>query len=1115
MWIVRLALRRPYTFVVMAVLIAILGGTAIATMPVDIFPYIDIPIVSVVWPYQGLAPEEMEKRVVTNFERNLASGVNDIEHIESQSYKDIAVVRVYFHPNVQIDMAVAQVTAQMQSSLRSMPPGMFPANVLKYDAGSVPILRLGLASKTLREQEIFDLGQNFIRVPLATVQGAAVSYPFGGKNRAVMVDLNLDQLYSKQLSPIDVSNALNLQNLILPAGTAKLAEIEYQIRVNSSPIVLDELNNLPIKTVNGATVYVKDVAQVRDGFSVQTNIVRTDGNRGVMLSVTRTGKASTLAVVNAVKAALPRILATVPPDLKISVLGDQSIFVRASIQGVVREALLAAGLTALMILLFLGSWRSTLIVCISIPLSILASLCLLSLLGQTINVMTLGGLALAVGILVDDATVEIENIHRNIGMRKPLVKAILDGAQQIAVPAFVSTLAICIVFVPVLLLTGTARFLFTPLAMAVVFAMLASYLLSRTLVPTMIRALLKSEVSMYRQGAEGETKLGKGPIWRAHYIFNALFEKLRFRYVGLLDWSLYHRGRVLTAFLGLSLASLGLVWLIGEDFFPNVDSGQMRLEARAPAGTRLEQTEVRFAAIEREIRDVIPAREMDTLIDNIGVVNCWACLAQGEIPTISSADGEILISLNKEKHGSTRDYEVLLRKRLHRRFPDTTFFFNPANITTQILNFGLPAPIDLQIVGRDLDANYRIAQQLADRISHIPGAADVHVHQVIDQPEIRLNVDRTKAMELGLTQRDVTSSMLISLSGSSQVAPNFWMNWSNGVQYSVGVQTPQYKVDSLDALLRTPISVASGAVNFTTAGSQAGASTAGLASVGTSPSGSSQAYGNPGAMAGTTQLLSNLVTVQRGAAPVIVNHYNVQPVFDVYANVDRRDLGGVGAEVQKIMATQQAHLPRGTTLTLRGQIETMQTSFFRLGLGMAFAVVLVYLLMTVNFQSWVDPFIILTALPGAMAGILWMLFVTGTTLSVPSLMGAIMCIGVATANSILIVTFANDERAVVPTAREAMLSAGYARIRPVLMTAAAMILGMLPMALGLGEGGEQNAPLGRAVIGGLIFATVTTLFVVPIIYTYMRAKPPVDHERQLEEDELEGLSETEWNGGRI
>ena len=1104
MWIVRLALRRPYTFVVMAILIAILGGTAILTMAVDIFPYIDIPIVSVVWPYYGLAPEEMEKRVVTNFERNLTSGVNDIEHIESQSYKDIAVVRVYFHPNVKIDMAVAQVTAQMQSSIRNMPPGMFPANVLKYDAGSVPILHLGLSSTTLREQEIFDLGQNFIRTPLATVQGAAVSYPFGGKNRAVMVDLNLDELYAKQLSPIDVSNALSLQNLILPAGTAKLADIEYQIRLNSSPTILNELNNLPIKTVNGATVYMKDVAQVRDGFSVQTNIVRTNGARGVMLSVTRTGKASTLAIVNAVKAELPKILSTVTPELKVSILDDQSLFVRASIQGVLREALIAAGLTGLMILLFLGSWRSTLIVCISIPLSILTSLCVLSLLGETINVMTLGGLALAVGILVDDATVEIENTHRNLGMLKPLVRAVLDGASQIAVPTLVSTLSICIVFVPVLLLTGTARYLFTPLAMAVVFAMLASYLLSRTLIPNMVHYLLKSEVALYQQGEHGESAGGRGVFWRAHYIFNRFFEGLRFRYMGLLHWSLWHRGRVLTAFLLFSVASLGLAWLVGKDFFPNVDSGQMRLHARAPAGTRLEETEVRFAAIEREIRDVIPPREMDTLIDNIGLVNCWACLAQGEIPTISSADGEIMISLQKD-HSPTVDYEQLLRKRLRERFPDTTFYFNPANITTQILNFGIPASIDLQVVGRNTDAGYKIAQRLAEKISHIPGAADVHVHQVVDQPEIRLNVDRAKASQMGLTQRDVTSSMLISLSGTSQIAPNFWMNWDNGVSYTVGVQTPQYRINSLDAMLRTPVSAASSVVNSTTADSQAGASGSGNAGVGAAPSGASQAYGNPGALAAGTQLLSNLVTVQRDTAPVIVNHYNIQPVFDVYANVDRRDLGGVGAEVEKIMRAEEPKLPRGTSFALRGQYQTMQQSFSRLALGLAFAVVLVYLLMTVNFQSWLDPFIILTALPGAMAGILWMLFVTGTTLNVPSLMGAIMCIGVATANSILMVTFANDERAVVPTAREAMLSAGFARIRPVLMTATAMILGMLPMSLGLGEGGEQNAPLGRAVIGGLIFATVTTLFVVPIIYTYLRTKPPVDHERELEEEERLGI----------
>jgi multidrug efflux pump subunit AcrB len=1099
MWIVRLALGRPYTFVVMAVLIAILGGAAIVTMPVDIFPYIDIPIVSVLWYYPGLGPEEMEKRVSTNFERTLTSNVNDIEHIESQSYSGYSVERIYFHPNVKIDMAVAQVTATMETALRNMPPGMFPANVLKYDASSVPILQLGLSSKTLREQDIFDIGNNFIRTPLGTVQGASVSYPFGGKMRSVMVDLNLDELYAKQLSPIDVSNALNLQNLVLPAGTAKLAKTEYQVRVNSSPVLLNDLNNLPIKTVNGATVYIKDVAQVHDGYSVQNNIVRTNGARGVLITVTRNGKASTLSIVNAVKAALPNILANVTPELKVTALADQSIFVRASIRGVIREALIAAGLTGLMILLFLGSWRSTFIVCLSIPLSILTSLCILSLLGETINVMTLGGLALAVGILVDDATVEIENTHRNIAMRKPLVRAVLDGASQIAVPTFVATLSICIVFVPVILLTGTARYLFTPLAMAVVFAMLASYLLSRTLVPTMMAYLLESEMGTHREGDDGAPALRGGPIWSAHHLFNALFEKLRYRYLGLLDWSLAHPGRVLAAFMGVSIASFGLVSLIGEDFFPAVDAGQMRLHARGPAGMRIEETELKFAALEREIRAVIPPDQLDMMIDNIGIPNSWPALAQGDIPTISSADGEILISLNKEHHAPTREYEVLLRKRLRDMFPDMSFFFQPADITSQIVNFGLPAPIDLQVVGSNSGANYKIAQTLSKKISLIPGAADVHVHQVTAQPEINLNVDRVKASQLGLTQRDVTSSMLISLSGSSTVSPNFWVNWSNGVNYNIGVQTPQYRLDSLDALLRTPISIPTEVESGVNPGSMSGAAGGTNSFVAASPNGASQAYGNPGAMAGSTQLLSNLVTVQRDYVPVIVNHYNVLPVFDVYANVDRRDLGGVGAEVRKIMRDETPRLPRGTTFSLRGQVATMQSSFFRLALGMIFAVVLVYLLMTVNFQSWLDPFIILTALPGAMAGILWMLFITGTTLSVPSLMGAIMCVGVATANSILMVTFANDERADGVSAKTAMLAAGHARMRPVLMTATAMILGMLPMALGLGEGGEQNAPLGRAVIGGLMFATVTTLFVVPIIYTYLRKKPPVDYQRSLAE----------------
>jgi multidrug efflux pump subunit AcrB len=1082
----------------MAVLIAILGGFAIATTPVDIFPYIDIPIVSIVWQYSGLSPEEMENRIVTNFERALTANVNDIEHIESQSYQSVSAVRVYFHANVQVDLALAQIVTQCQVQVRNMPPGTFPPQVLKYDAASVPILQLGLSSKTLSEEQVFDQAQNFIRTPLATVQGAAVSYPFGGKNRQIMVDLNLQELYAKQLSPSDVSNALSLQNLILPAGTAKIGKTEYPILINGSPPVVSEFNNLPIKTINGATIYMKDVATVRDGFSPQQNIVRTNGSRGVLLTVTRTGKTSTLAIVNAVKEALPKVMATIPPALKLSVFGDQSLFVRAAVGGVVRETLIAALLTGTVILLFLGSWRSTLIVCISIPLSILTSICILSLLGETINVMTLGGLALAVGILVDDATVEIENTHRNLGMRKPLVRAVLDGASQIAVPTLVSTLSICIVFVPVLLLVGTARYLFGPLALAVVFAMMASYLLSRTLIPTMVHQLLGSEARIYQQGGHG----GRGMLWTVHRGVNVLFERLRYRYLGLLDFSLRHRAPVLILFLALSFGSFFLVRLVGQDFFPDVDAGQLRLHARNVPGTRIEQTEVRFAEVEQEIRNALPANEIDTILDNIGIPNAWASLAQGDVPNIAATDGEFLISLNREKHGPVREYEVLLRKRLAQRFPDMVFFFEPANITNQILNFGLPAPIDLQIVGgRDSANSYKIARKLRDRIARIPGAADVHIHQVFRQPQLNLNVDRVKAGQLGLTQRDVSASMLISLSGTNQVAPNFWMNPVNGITYNVGVQTSQYRIDSLDQLLRTPITAGTSALNMTTPGSLAGVAASGDASIGTSPSGASQAYGNPGAMPPGAQLLSNLVDVQRSYGPVIVNHYNVAPVFDVYANVDRRDLGSVGRDVESIMKEEQASLPRGTTFSLRGEYETMQASFVRLGLGMAFAVVLVYLLMAVNFQSWLDPFIILTALPGAIAGILWILFVTGTTLSVPSLMGSIMCVGVATANSILMVTFANDERASIPLARDAMLSAGYARLRPVLMTATAMILGMLPMALAMGEGGEQNAPLGRAVIGGLLGATVTTLFVVPIFYTYLRTKPPIDRERRLEQEE--------------
>ncbi len=1109
MWIVRLALRRPYTFVVMSLAILLLGVASIITMPIDIFPYIDIPVISVVWNYAGMSPSEMESRVLTVFERAMTTTVNDIEHIESQSYYGVSVVKVYFQPNVKIDMAMAQITAQSNSVTRAMPPGIYPPSIIKYDASSVPIIQLGLESKTLSEQEINDLAQNFIRTPLATVQGAAVPGPYGGKSRQVVVDLDPNALYAKQLSAIDVSNAFNLQNLILPAGTIKVGDTEYAVRLNSSPEIISAMGDLPIKTVNGATVYLKDVATVRDGFSVQQNIVRTNGTRGALLTILRNGQASTLDIVNKVKAQLPIIEAAMPPALKVRQLFDQSLFVRAAISGVVKEAITAAVLTGLMILLFLGSWRSTVIVCISIPLSILTSLIVLKLMGHTINVMTLGGLALAVGILVDDATVEIENTHRNLAMKKPLVRAVLDGAQQIAIPAFVSTLSICIVFAPVLLLTGAAKFLFTPLALAVVFAMLASYMLSRTLIPTMVHYMLKPEVDMYRSGEHGEggTAEGHSIIWRVHFAFNRSFERFRASYTGLLDWALDHRAAVLTVFLIFSLGSLGLVRLVGRDFFPTVDSGQIRLHAQAPAGTRIEKTELIFAEIEKEIRSVIPPNQLDTILDNIGVPPGGFNLAFGDSAAIGNNDGDILISMTPD-HAPTDLTTQRLRKRLHEKFPDIVFFFEAANITNQILNSGLPAPIDVQVTGRDAGPNYEIAKHLSERIARIPGAVDVHVHQVVDAPELRVNVDRIKAGQLGLTQKDVATSLLISLSGTSQVAPSFWLNWKNGVSYNVLIQTPQYKLDSLDKLMRTPVSAANSAVAFNTPGSMAGASNQGDASNSVSPNQSSAAYANPGTLPYQTQLLSNLATLEHSTGPEIANHYNVQPVFDVYANIDRRDLGGVATQVEKIIADTK--VPKTAQIILRGQAATMQNSFYRLGLGLLAAIVLVYLLMAVNFQSWVDPFIILSALPGALAGILWMLYVTQTTLNVPSAMGAIMCIGVATANSILMVVFANDERLAGKGARASALSAGYTRLRPVLMTAAAMILGMLPMALGIGEGAEQNAPLGRAVIGGLLLATVTTLLIVPIIYSYLRVEAPIDHDRQIQEEEREGLPESEF-----
>ena len=857
---------------------------------------------------------------------------------------------------------------------------------------------------------------------------------------------------------------LSAQNLILPAGTAKVGDREYLVRLNASTQTALELNDLPVRSVNGATVYMKDMSrQVRDGFAVQQSIVRTNGARASLLTVLKNGNASTLEIVKKVKAALTKIQTGLPPSLEIKQLFDQSIFVRAAISGVLREGAIAAGLTGLMILLFLGSWRSTIIVCVSIPLSILTSIIILGLTGQTINVMTLGGLALAVGILVDDATVELENVHRNMAMRKPITRAILDGASQIAVPAFVSTLAICIVFVPVLLLTGAAKYLFTPLAEAVVFAMLMSYFLSRTLVPTMVHYLLRSEVEIYQKG--GEHAQGEGFIWRVHGAFNHRFEWMREKYKGGLGWALEHSVWVASGFGVFCVLSLGLAFMVGEDFFPYIDSGQMRIHVRCPQGTRIEETERVFAAVEREIRSTIPKEELDTILDNIGLPPGGINLAFSDSSTIGNGDGEILVSLNQEKHGPTLEYERKLRALLHQKFPEETVFFQAANITNQILNFGLPAPIDVQVVGRDPIGNYKIAQQIEREMAGIPGAADVHIHQEVSYPEVRVNVDRSKADQLGLTQRDVANSMLISLSSSGQTAPNQWLNPVNGVNYQVAVQTPTYRIDSFDALQRTPISSSNGS--------------------------------------GQTQLLSNLATLRRGVSTAVVNHYNVQPVYDIYANVDQRDLGGVAGETDKIIKNMTKKLPKGATLVMRGQVETMRSSFLRLGIGIIFAILLVYLLIVINFQSWIDPLIILMALPGALSGILWMLFITQTTLNVPSLMGAIMCIGVATANSILMVTFANDERLEGKNAIEAALSAGYTRIRPVTMTALAMIIGMMPMALGLGEGGEQNAPLGRAVIGGLLVATFTTLFFVPIMYTFLRKKAPKDFDKAIDDEEHE------------
>ncbi len=1093
MWIVRLALRRPYTFTVMAILIVLLGMVTIERMSTDIFPSINIPVVSVIWSYAGVAPEEMEKRFVTVCERAMTTTVNDIEHIESQSYNGVSVIKVFFHEGARVEAGVAQVTAICQTLLRTMPPGTTPPLIIQYSASNVPILQLGLSSPSLSEQQLYDLGLNFIRTQLSTVQGAQVPLPYGGKARQIMVDIDPQKLFGKGLSPSDVSNAINVQNVILPAGTQKLGDREYNVRLNSSPELLNILNDLPIKQVNGATIYIRDVAQVRDGFAVQTNIVAQNRTRSALLTVLKAANASTLDIIKRVKEALPRIKSTLPPELNITQLFDQSIFVRASIDGVVREGIIAAVLTALMILLFLGSWRSTIVVATSIPLSIMCSIIIMGALGQTLNIMTLGGLALAVGILVDDATVEIENIHRNLAMRKPMVRAILDGAQQIAVPAFVSTLCICIVFVPIFFLSGTAKYLFQPLAMAVIFAMLASYFLSRTVVPTMVKFLLTDhldELDMDEAHSPGEeshprpaqhshsrSKANKSFMGRVifwfHWIhekFNHYFEKLRDRYTNSLRWALGHRKVVFLAMGATVLLSLCLVPFLGRDFFPAVDAGQFRLHVRAPAGTRLEATEERFYNVGRVIREIIPPKEIKTVLDNIGLPASGINLAFSDNATISSADGEILVSMN-EGHKPTPYYMKVLRERLHHEFPDMDFYFSAPDIVSQILNFGIPAPIDVQVTGRDRK-NYAVAEEMEKQIAQIPGAVDVHVHQVVHGPDLWVNVDRTRAQEIGLSQNDVARTMLISLSSSGQAAPNFWLNFENGVNYQVAVQTPQYKMDTLQDLKNTPVV----APNLP-----------------------------------RPELLGNLATIDRRESPVIINHYDVQPVFDILASVQGRDLGSVADQINKVVKKFEKQLPRGTFLKVRGQVDSMNKSFLGLGSGILFAIVLVYFLMVVNFQSWTDPFIIIMALPGALCGIIWMLFISGTTLNVPSLMGAIMAIGVATANSILLVTFANDERCgeESKSAFDAALSAGYTRLRPVIMTALAMIIGMLPMSLGLGEGGEQNAPLGRAVIGGLIIATFATLYFVPVVYSLLRKGEFVcDEDEEFEKEEHQGAPES-------
>ena len=1039
MWIIRTAINRPYTFVVLALLILLASPVAILRTPTDIFPNIDIPVIAVSWQYTGLNPEEMEGRITTVYERVLTTLVDNIEHIESTTVNGQAIVKIFLQPTASLDTANAQVTAASQTILRQLPPGTQPPLIINYSASSVPILQLALSGNGLTESQLNDLALNFLRTQLVTVPGAAVPYPYGGKQRQVMVNLDSRLLQSKGLSATDVVSAVNLQNLVLPSGTAKLDEFEYDVDLNTSPRTVPELNNLPVKTVQNATIYLRDVAEVSDGFAPQTNIVRRDGRRSALVTVLKAGDASTIDVVNGIRRLLPRVEQTLPPNLKIQPLADQSVFVRAAVSGVVREAIIAACLTAVMILIFLGSWRSTLIIAISIPLSILSSLIALGFLHETINIMTLGGLALAVGILVDDATVTIENIERYLETGMELREAILEGAGQIAVPALVSTLCICIVFLPMFFLSGVPRYLFVPLAEAVVFAMLASYVLSRTLVPTLALYLLRAK--------HHDAKRSRNPLVWFQQAFERGFERMRAGYRTLLTSLVARRMVFLPAFLGFCGAAFLLTPWLGEDFFPSTDSGQFILHLRAKTGTRIEETARLCDLVEDSIHREIPRQDVTSVIDNIGLPYSQLNWMRGTSGTIGAADADILVSLKPGSH-STNNYIRDLRRSLPSDFPGVTFSFLPADIVTQILNFGLPAPVDIQIDGADVESNRQVANLMLDQLRRVPGVVDARIQQNFDYPKFHIDVDRTKAAEGGFTPRDVATSLLVSLSGSFQTVPAFFLNWKNGVNYNLVEQTPQYDIQSLQDFQNIPIT--------------------------------SQSMQRP-------EILADVASITRSNEMAVVNHFNIRRVVDVYASVQDRDLGGAARDITRIVDRNRKLLPRGSFVAVHGQIQTMRIAYIGLLLGLAFAIVLVYLLIVVNFQSWLDPFIIITALPGALAGIVLFLFVTRTTLSVPALMGCIMCMGVATANSILVVAFAKERLAEHGNALQAAVEAGFTRFRPVLMTALAMIIGMIPMALGMGEGGEQNAPLGRAVIGGLLCATLATLTFVPAVFSLLHA----------------------------